>query len=419
MAFPSSSDRRAFLRWLAASPVLASAGLTAAWFEELLGAQLPILEENAVLIKSVREALNVFDFRTAAKAKLNVAHFTEFDEGVFNEETQRADREAYSRYQIRMRRLTGITKVDQSIQLYGRTWESPLYLCPVGRLRAIHPEGNLAIAPAARNKRTLEIMSGTQDLEKVNMLRGEPVWICGGRPSPETLKRLESVGTPAYVWTVDTNGGGNQIGARAVQRAGVPDLERKNDTRCNSCHDSEGRITISDSMDAVMGALGSLRGSDTSTWADLRRVRDMTKMRLILKGIVTAEDAGLALKNGVDGVMVSTHAAHEDASGRGSLDALPEVVAAIGRKMTVFLDSGIRSGADMFKALALGASAVGIGRAQAWALAAFGTEGVETVIEMLRRELQMTMAQAAAPSISRISKTMLVERRPPATTRYF
>jgi len=419
MASVNLSDRRRFLRWLAASPVLASAGLTAAWFEELLGAQLPAAEERAVLIKSIREALNVFDFRTVAKAKLNVAHFTEFDEGVFNEETQRADREAYSRYQIRMRRLTGITKVDQSIQLYGRTWESPLYLCPVGRLRAVHPDGNLAVAPAARNTRTLEIMSGVQDLDKVNMRRGEPVWISGGRPSRETLARLESVGTPAYVWTVDTNGGGNQIGARAVQRAGVADLERRNDVRCNSCHDSEGRITLSDSMGAVMGALGSLRDSDTSTWADLKRVRDMTTMRLILKGIVTAEDAELALKTGVDGVMVSTHAAHEDASGRGSLDALPEVVAAVGNKMTVFLDSGIRSGADMFKALALGASAVGIGRAQAWALAAFGTDGVETVIEMLRRELQATMAQAAAPSIGRIAKTMLVERRPPATTRHF
>src|SRR5688572_29151752 len=299
------SARRAFLRFLAASPVLASAGLTPRWFEELLSAPIAAQEQNAVVIKSVREALNVFDFRNAAKAKLSVPHFVEFDEGVFNQETNRADRDAYARYQVRVRRLLGITKVDQSVQIFGRTWDSPLYLCPVGRLRAIHPEGNLAISPAANRKRTLEIMSGTQELAKVNALRGEPVWICGGRTSAETITRLEAAGTPVYVWTVDTVGGGNQIGGRAVQRAGVPDLERKNDARCNSCHDTEGRITLSDSMNDVIGALGSLRGQDTSTWADVRRVRDQMKMKLILKGIVTREDAELAVKNGVDGIMVS------------------------------------------------------------------------------------------------------------------
>jgi hypothetical protein len=254
-----SSHRRAFLRWLAASPLLAAAGLGSEWFTELLSAPISAQEQNSYVIKTVREALNVFDFRTAAQAKLSVPHFVEFDEGVFNEETQIADRAAHARYQLRVRRLLGVTKVDQSVPLFGRTWDSPLYLCPAGRLRAIHPDGNLAIAPAANRKRTLEIMSGTQDLEKVNALRGEPVWICGGQPSAETIKRLEAVGTPVYVWTVDTVGGGNQIGARAVQRAGVPDLERKNDPRCNSCHDSEGRITLSDPMDKVIGALGALR----------------------------------------------------------------------------------------------------------------------------------------------------------------
>ena len=411
------SHRRQFLQFLTASPVLVSAGLTPRWFEDLLSSPLRAQEQDAVLIKSVREALNVFDFRTAAKAKLSVPHFVEFDEGVFNEETQRADRDAYARYQVRVRRLLGITSVDQSVQIFGRTWDSPLYLCPVGRLRAVHPEGNLAVARAANTKRTLEMMSGTQDLEMVNALRGEPVWICGGRPSAETINRLESVGTPTYVWTVDTVGGGNQIGGRAVQRAGVPNLERKDDARCNACHDSENRITLSDSMRDVIGALGSLKSQDTSTWDDVRRVRDMTRMRLILKGIVDGRDAALAVQHGVDGVIVSTHAAHEDASGRGSLDALPEVVAAVGGRIQVFLDSGIRSGTDIFKALALGADAVGIGRAQAWALASFGTEGVETVIELLRRELQVTMVQTGATSIPNVSQSMLIPVAGSVTSR--
>ena len=407
-----SPDRRAFLRFLAASPLLASAGLTPNWFDELLSAPLAAQEQNAIVIKSVREALNVFDFREAAKATLSVPHFTEFDEGVFNEETLRANREAFMKYQVRLRRLLGIGKVDQSVQIFGVAWDSPLYLCPVGRLRAIHPDGNLAVARAASQKRTLEIMSGTQDLEMVNMLRGQPVWIgvAGNGPNQDTIKRLESVGTPVLVWAIDGVGGGNQIGARAVQRAGVANLERKDDPRCSSCHDNEGRITLSDTMNDAMGALGSLKNADTATWNDVKRVRDMTKMKLILKGIMAREDGELAVKTGVDAIMVSNHGAHEDAGGRGTLDVLPEVVAGVAGKIPVFIDCGIRSGTDIFKALALGATATGIGRAYAWALASFGTDGVSTVIELLRRELQVTMAQTGATSIAKISKSMLIAK---------
>jgi isopentenyl diphosphate isomerase/L-lactate dehydrogenase-like FMN-dependent dehydrogenase len=256
-------------------------------------------------------------------------------------------------------------------------------------------------------------MSGTTDHEQVNTLRGQPVWIgvAGNGPDADLIKRLEGLGTPALVWAVDTVGGGNQIGARAVQRAGVPDLERKNDPRCNSCHQDERRITVSDSTNDVMGALGSLKTVDTATWDDVKRVRDMTTMKLILKGIVEPEDAALAVANGVDAVMVSNHGAHEDAGGRGSLDCLPGVVAGTNDRIPVFLDSGVRSGTDIFKALALGATAVGIGRAYAWALASFGTEGVETVIELLRRELQVTMAQTGATSISRIIRSLLIPVR--------
>lgn len=214
------------------------------------------------------------------------------------------------------------------------------------------------------------------------------------------------------VWAIDGNGNGNQIGARAVQRAGVANLERKDDPRCNGCHQSENRITLSDSLNDVLGALGSLKGEAENllTWNDVKRVRGMTRMKIVLKGIVAREDAELAVQNGADGVIVSNHGAHEDASGRGTLDCLPEIVAGVGGKIPVFIDSGFRSGADVFKALALGATAVGIGRAYAWALASFGQEGVETVLELLRRELQVVMAQTGASSIARISRASLIPR---------
>jgi isopentenyl diphosphate isomerase/L-lactate dehydrogenase-like FMN-dependent dehydrogenase len=136
----------------------------------------------------------------------------------------------------------------------------------------------------------------------------------------------------------------------------------------------------------------------------------MTKMKIVLKGIVAGEDAALAVQHGVDGIIVSNHGGHEDASARGTIESLPEVLSGAAGKFPVLIDSGFRGGADVFKALALGANAVGIGRPHIWALSAFGQEGVETVVAILRRELQAIMAQTGAASIAQIKRDSLVPR---------
>jgi 4-hydroxymandelate oxidase len=133
-------------------------------------------------------------------------------------------------------------------------------------------------------------------------------------------------------------------------------------------------------------------------------------MKLVLKGIVTREDAALSAQRGIDAIIVSNHGGHEDASGRGTIECLPEVVEGAGGKIPVLIDSGFRGGADVFKALALGATAVGIGRPHIWGLSSFGQEGVETVIEILRRELQVVMAQTGAATIAKIRRESLVTR---------
>ena len=166
----------------------------------------------------------------------------------------------------------------------------------------------------------------------------------------------------------------------------------------------------------VIGAVGGVSMASFSTasrapsWDDINRVKDMTRMKLVLKGIETREDAALAVQHGVDGIIVSNHGGHEDASGRGTIECLPEVMAGAAGKIPVFIDGGFRSGADVFKALALGATAVGIGRPHIWGLASFGQEGVETVIELLRRELQVVMAQTNAASIATIRRDSLILR---------
>ncbi|HEV2198809.1 MAG TPA: alpha-hydroxy acid oxidase [Bryobacteraceae bacterium] len=420
-------DRRAFLKFLASSPVMASAGFTGAWMRDLMaqesGADAAALgRQNEVVIKSVKEALNVFDFDAVARTRLSTAHYTFITDGSFNNETVRANREGFSKYEIRLRRLTGITKVDQSIRLFGATWESPIFFCPVGRMNAYYPQGAVVVARAAKTTGTLQVLAGSaailvnpKGIEDVIAARGEPVWFAGlGDSLDDRLtKRLESLGCPVLVWTVD-DGGANTIGAKSIQRAGVRDLDRAADSRCSGCHDNLPRITRTQAnmpMD-VMGSVGSLMGENSVklSWEDVKRVRGLTRMKLVLKGIVTREDAALAVQHGVDGIIVSNHGGHEDASARGTIECLPEVLAGAAGKIPVLIDSGFRGGADVFKALALGATAVGIGRPHIWGLASFGQEGVETVIALLRRELQVMMAQTGAASIAKIRRDSLVTR---------
>ena len=140
------------------------------------------------------------------------------------------------------------------------------------------------------------------------------------------------------------------------------------------------------------------------TWDFVKRLKDATKMKLVLKGIVGGEDAEIALEHGVDGIVVSNHGGRAEESLRPTIECLPEVVAAVKGRIPVLVDGGIRRGTDIFKALALGATAVGFGRPQGWGLAAFGQPGVEAVLTILRREFETIMRQAGTPSIRNITR---------------
>jgi len=417
------SDRRQFLNFLAASPVLAYAGTASGLVYELLSRPLEAQEmslapKDAMVIKSVKEALTVMDFDAAARAKLPIAHYEFITDGSFYDETVKANRDGFQKYQIRMRRLTGVNKVDESVRIFGVNWESAIFLCPVGRMNAYYPQGAATVARAAKAQHTLQILSaaeGIQGLEEVNAARGEPVWVAlsGKTPEPSMVKQIEAAGCPVLVWTVDTVAGANTIGAKSIQRAGVADLSREADSRCSGCHSSmpsPHRTRATDPMD-IIGAVGGLPETNPRpTWDDVKRVKDITSMKLVIKGIVSGDDAGLAVQHGADAIIVSNHGGHEDASGRGTIECLPEVMQGAGGRIPVLVDGGFRSGADAYKALALGATAVGVGRPHIWGLSSFGQDGVETVIEILRRELQVVMAQTNATSIDKISRNSLIPR---------
>jgi isopentenyl diphosphate isomerase/L-lactate dehydrogenase-like FMN-dependent dehydrogenase len=146
----------------------------------------------------------------------------------------------------------------------------------------------------------------------------------------------------------------------------------------------------------------------TPTWDYVKRLKDATSMKLFLKGIVTREDAELAIQHGVDGIFVSNHGGRADETLRPAVDSLVEVAAGTRGRIPLLLDGGIRRGTDVFKAMALGATSVGIGRPYIWGLASFGQEGVEMVLEILRREFQLVMRQAGTTSVKRITASHVV-----------
>lgn len=415
--FPGGSmtHRRDFLRFMAGSPLLAAWGPPLSLLEEAatsLGMRPATVRsgsQGTATITSPDEALSIMDFEAAARAALPPAHFGYMAGGVDDDATLRANRDGYGRWVMRARRMVDVSVVDTSVTLFGTKWETPIFLCPAGSQKAFHPDGEIATARAARAKNHLQVLSTvtTSSVEDVNAARGTPVWYQLYPTNDVTVglaiaKRAQTAGCPVLVLTVDNNGGRN-----SETQARMTRFDRRD---CSSCH--------------VPGLPGAFRrkpmfdGLDLSKvtdlveprmdWGYIARLRDgVPGMRLVIKGIVTREDAALAVRHGADGIVVSNHGGRGEESGRASVESLSEVVDAVNGRIPVMLDGGIRRGTDVFKALALGARAVGIGRPYLWGLSAFGQPGVEAVLSMLRGELELAMRTAGVTSVQRITRSFV------------
>jgi len=326
--------------------------------------------------------------------------------GVDDDATLRANREGFTHCKRRPRRLVDVSKVDLKTEVFGTVWDSPIFLCPIGGQKMFHPEGEVAVAKAAGAKNVVQVLSTATStpVEEVAMARGTPPWYQLYMPSQwdgneRLVRRVEALGCPVLVWTVDLLGGRNLETAERFRRADTRD--------CTACHASARGGRAIDALPMMSGITGGMN-PPAASWAYLERLRKLTRMKLVLKGIETREDARLAREHGVDGVVVSNHGGRATETGRATIDALGEVVDGVGGQIPVFVDSGFRRGTDIFKALALGAKAVGIGRPYVWALSAFGQKGVERVIDIARAELQLTMRQCGTPTIKDITRGSVI-----------
>ncbi|KAG6494479.1 hypothetical protein ZIOFF_049511 [Zingiber officinale] len=328
------------------------------------------------------EITNVSEYEKIAKQKLPKMIYDYFASGAEDQWTLRENRSAFSRILFRPRILVDVSNIDMTTTILGFKISMPIMIAPTAMQKMAHPEGELATARAASAANTIMVY---KDRNVVRQLVG----------------RAEKAGFKAIVLTVDTPRLGRREADIKNRFTLPPSLTLKNFVELNI-----------EKMDMTNDSgLASYVGSQVDrslSWKDVKWLQTITSLPIILKGVMTAEDIRLAVQAGVAGIVVSNHGARQLDYVPATITCLEEVVKAAQGKVPVFLDGGIRRGTDIFKALALGASGVFIGRPVVFALAADGEAGVRKVLQMLSDELELTMALSGCTSIEQITRNHVV-----------
>lgn len=408
--------RRAFLKFITGSPLITGLALHGALANSLLASDKITNQSTRqfaglgnALITSPEEAINIFDFEAVAQQELPPAHWGYLATGTDGDITLRANREGFEQFQLRMRRLIDVRDIDMSKEIFGTTWPTPIVIAPCGHQMAFHTEGELPVARAARTKNHLQILSTVSNtsVEDVTEARGAPIWYQlyatkSWEITEALVKRAEAAGCPAVAITVDLQGGSN--------RETIKKFAKLDKRECTNCHlPPDNAVAFNPMYDGLSVPAESSYGLSL-TWDFVRKVQDLTTMKVLIKGIVTAEDARLAVEHGIDGIIVSNHGGRAEASGRSTIECLPEIVEAVQGQIPILIDSGFRRGTDFFKALAIGADAVCVGRPYLWGLASFGQAGVEAVLTLLRAELELVMRQTGVTSLNQITRAHIAKR---------
>ena len=407
-----ATSRRRFLQFLASSPLFAGTAVAGEGFAPGVRPSDPLSwapQNLQQLIKSPKEAINVFDFEPVCRANVPPAHFGYMASGIDDEVTLRANREGFAKFQLRPRRLVDVSKVDMSTEILGVKYASPIVIAPVGGQQSFHEEGEVAVARAAKTGNHLQILSTVTNfgVEDVIAARGAPIWYQlyatnKWEVAKAMVTRAEKAGCLAVAVTVDRAGGRNQETLFRLRPTDARD--------CSGCHERDSLASNLKRRAMFQGVdISGLTNTQSSamTWDFFKRLRDTTKMKILAKGILAYEDAVLAADAGLDGIIVSNHGGRGEDSGRSTIDALPEILEAVNGRMPVLVDSGFRRGTDIVKALAMGAQAVCVGRPYIWGLGAFGQPGVERVLELLRIELYAAMQQVGAPTVKHLVPAMV------------
>lgn len=355
------------------------------------------------------EPINLADYEALAQLKLPPAAWDYYRSGSEDESTLRANRAAFAHVRLRPRVLADVSACELGTAVLGQEVSMPILVAPTAYHCLAHPEGECATAAAAGAAGTLMVAStlATRSLEEIAGAAGGPLWFQlyvyrDRRLSESLVRRAEAAGYRALVLTVDTP----RLGRREADiRNGFglpPHL-----TMANMRDEEEPEIHADRPGASGLALHADARFDQGLSWEAIDWLRSITSLPIIVKGIVTAEDALEAVARGVAGIVVSNHGGRQLDGAVATLEALPEVAEAAAGRCEVYLDGGVRRGTDVLKALALGARAVLIGRPVLWGLAADGPDGVRRVLELLRAELALALALAGQPSVRAVGRSLV------------
>ena len=357
---------------------------------------------------SLPPPVNLFDFEELARAALPKSAFDFFAGGSADEVTLRENRRAFDEIDLRYRVLAGVANRDLSVTLFGQKTSLPVLVAPTGFQKLAHPDGEIAMARAAAACDVILVASTMANvtLEEIRTAATGPMWfqlyVYKDRGiTRELAQRAEAAAYDCIQVTVD-----------------LPVLGRREADVRNGFGLPSG-MRIANLESAGLGELGAVEGDSgvaayttrlldpSLTWKDVEWLKSVTRLPLLVKGVIRGDDAARAVEAGADGVVVSNHGGRQLDTSPATIRALPEVVEALAGRGVVILDGGIRRGTDVVKALALGADAVQIGRPPLWGLAVDGQAGVERVLEILRYEFDAAMALCGCASAANVPKDLI------------
>lgn len=354
------------------------------------------------------------DLEKAAKEKLEAGPFGYIQSGAGNEQTLRNNHAAFEKYSITPRFLRDVSKLDTSISLFGKTFPTPLLFAPVGMNGMEHPDGEPAVAKAAEKLSIPYIQSTVSTFSMEDVAKAAPnstrlfqlYWSKNEDISYSMVERAEKAGFSAIVLTIDTV----MLGWRTEDVRNQFSPLKLGFAKGNYLQDPVFTAALpDDSFDSYVTSVIDNVYHPHMTWEHVAELKMRTTLPIYLKGILHPDDAQLALEHGIDGIIVSNHGGRQLDGVIGSLDALPAIVEVVAGRVPVILDSGVYSGIDVLKAIALGADAVAIGRPFVYGLALAGQAGVEQVMQNIYEEFKVSLALAGASSIAEARKLQLVK----------
>jgi 4-hydroxymandelate oxidase len=348
--------------------------------------------------------VNIFDYEDLARQKLSQPSYDYIAGGADDEITLRGNREAFQRVELQPRALVNVSNVDLRTSVLGQEIALPILIAPVAVQRLAHPEGELATARAAAASGTIMALStmASTSIEEVAAASDGPKWFQlyvhpDRNVSKRMVQRAEAAGYKAICLTVDVPRLGRREKDFRNRFDYPPDVAHRNyigEVEIPPLSIETGQSALTASADVLI--------DPSLTWDLIDWLRSFTSLPLLVKGIMTVEDARIAVDCGVAGIVVSNHGGRQLDGAAATIDVMPEIMKVVDGRCEILLDSGIRRGTDVLKALALGAKAVLIGRAFMWGLAVGGEEGVSRVLAMLRNELELAMALCGCRSVSEI-----------------